>query len=573
MEKLGLSWIVGVLLIFSSCGENEKIDAKNQDQENAKNETTNSCLDFAITEKYLTLDPIKITDVTSFHILSQIYEPLLRFNEKDLNLEPLLAESWSVSDDNLVYTFNLKKGVYFQENSCFKDSKGKEFNASDVVYTFERIFSSTPGNYAYSLFRNTIKGSEKYKTSGGSISGIRVIDEHTISFTLVEPSSSFISLMATTCSGIVTKTAIEKNAITGTGPFTYSKKHDTELVVKLLKNQNYHMADRKGNSLPYLEAVAFNYIKDGQDELTLFKEGKLDVIVGISPEAVKEIVEAQISDFKNNPTKYVLGRYPKILTSFIALNTAIKPFNNIKIRQAISMAINKTKIVDHVLKGEAFGVGDHGIVPPAIKGYDFSSVIGHEYNIVKAKNLLAKAGYPNGEGFPIIKFAVGKGNTSVRVALEIQKQLLINLNVNVEISSLTKKEIMTLSDSSQTDMLLSGWLAEFPDPVSFLSLCYGADVPQIINESAFPNESRYRNSKFDRLYQQAAITLDEKKRYELCLEADQIIATEVPVIPLWYHENYQLIHSSIKNYKSNPMNLQYLTYVKIESLKSNKKEE
>ena len=131
---------------------------------------------------------------------------------------------------------------------------------------------------------------------------------------------------------------------------------------------------------------------------------------------------------------------------------------------------------------------------------------------------------------------------------------------------------MILSDSSQTDMILSAWLAEFPDPVAFLALCYGADVPQSINESAFPNKSRYRNSKFDRLYQQAAITLDEKKRYELCLEADQIIATEVPVIPLWYHEKYQLIHSSIKNYKSNPMNLQYLTYVKIESLKSNKKE-
>ena len=134
-----------------------------------------------------------------------------------------------------------------------------------------------------------------------------------------------------------------------------------------------------------------------------------------------------------------------------------------------------------------------------ILGYDFSSVIGHELNISKAKTLLAKAGYPNGKGLPIIKFAVGKGNTSVRVALEIQKQLLANLNVNVEISSLFQKEIIALNDSSQTNMSLSGWLAEFPDPVSFLSICYGGSVPKSINESAFPNESRFKNTKFDQL--------------------------------------------------------------------------
>ena len=568
MKKLVLNALICFLFLLFSCGGNENSNTENEIQNN----TINSCLDFAINEKYSTLDPIKIIDVTSFHILSQLYEPLLRFNETDLTLEPLLAESWSISEDNLVYTFKLKKGVYFHDNTCFNNGKGKEFNASDVIYSFERIFSSTERNYAYSLFKNTIKGAEEHKSSGGGISGIKAINNYTVSFTLTKPSSNFLNLMAITSGAIVTKTAIEKNEITGTGPFTYDKKNDTDSAITLLKNKNYHILDKKGNSLPYIGAVAYNYIKNGENELSLFKEGKLDIIVGVSPESVKEIVESQISDFKNATTKFVLERSQKNITSYLNLNTAIAPFNRVKIRQAIAMAINKTKIVDKVLKGEAFSPGNHGMVPPAIKNYNFSSVIGHEYNVVKAKKLLAKAGYPEGKRFPTVKFSTGKGNISVRVALEIQKQLLANLNINVEISSLLQKDILVLNDSSQTNMSFTSWLGDFPDPVSFLSLCYGANVPKSIKMSAFPNESRYKNTKFDKLYRQATITLDTKERYELCLKADQIIATEVPVIPLWYHENFQLIHSSVKNYKSNPMSIQYLVHVKIEEPLPNKKE-
>ena len=278
------------------------------------------------------------------------------------------------------------------------------------------------------------------------------------------------------------------------------------------------------------------------------------------------------SYFQDKPVKYVLGRHPQVATTFLNLNTAIAPFNNLKVRKAITMAINKKRIVDDVLKGEAYGPGDHGIVPSAIKNYDFASIVGHEYDIKKAKDLLASAGYPNGKGFPTLIFATGKGNTSLRVALEIQKQLLANLNINLEISSLPLKEIMEMNGKSQINLSLSGWLGEFPDPVTFLSLFYGADVPQSIEESSYPNESRYKNAKFDKLYEQALITIDTKKRYELCLSADQIIATDVPVIPLWYHENYQLTQSVVENYQPNSMNIHYLTYVKLKDVQASEKE-
>ena len=552
--------LVSIFIIVSSflvaCGGDSNVE--NNDSTNNNQEVNSNCIDFAITEKYNSLDPIHITDVASFHIGSQIFEPLLRFDEKDLSIKPLLAESWDVDESNLTHTFTLKKGVFFQDNNCFEGGKGREVKASDVLYSFKRIFSK-PNNYAYSLLKGKIAGSEEFKNNGGEISGISVVDDYTITFKLNEPSSNFMGLLATMSTSIVAKEAIENKVAVGTGPFMYNKEMDTEKAVTLSKNNNYHI---KGK--PHIECVAFNYVKSGQEQLDWFMAGKLDVITGLPSKSIKEIVEEKIADFQKHPVKYVLERYPQAATTYLNLNTAKEPFNDIKVRKAISMAINKNKIVDNILKGEAAGPGDHGIVSAAINKYDYSSVIGYEFDASKAKQLLKEAGYENGKGFPNLILAAGKGNTSLRIAFEIQKQLLSNLNINIEISSVTVAEKNDMNAKSECHMSLNGWLAEYPDPTSFLSLFYGKNVAESMEESSFPNESRFKNDAFDKLYEEALITLDDAKRYELCLSADQIIASEVPGIPLWYHEDYLLIQSSVKGYKPNPMNIQYLVDVKIE---------
>lgn len=554
MKRIALVFITISSLLVACAGDNST-ETNKQDNENQE---SNNCLDFAISEKYNSLDPINITDVASFHIGSQIFEPLLRFDEKDLSIKPLLAESWEVGEDNLTHTFSLKKGVYFQDNDCFEGGKGREVKASDVLYSFNRIFSEN-NNYAYSLLKGKIEGAEEFKADGGEISGIKIIDDYTISFKLTEPSSNFMSLMATISTGIVAKEAIEKNVAIGTGPFMYNADMDNEKAVTLSKNNNYHV---KGK--PFIDCVAFNYVKSGQEQLDWFMEGKLDVITGLPSKSIKEIVEEKIADFQKHPVKYVLERYPQAATSYLNLNTAIEPFNDIRVRKAFAMAINKNKIVDNILKGEAAGPGDHGIVTAAINRYDYSSIVGYEFDAEKAKKLLKEAGYDNGNGFPNLILAAGKGNTSLRIAFEIQKQLLSNLNINVEISSVNIAEKNDLNAKSKCHMSLNGWLAEYPDPTSFLSLYYGKNVAESTEESSFPNESRYKNAEFDKLYEEALITLDESKRYELCLSADQIIASEVPGVPLWYHEDYLLIQSSVNGYQPNPMNIQYLVDVKIQ---------
>ncbi len=554
MNKIALIFIASSFTLLFSCGTPENSSP-------VTNEI--SCLDFSALEKYETLDPVKITDVVSFHIASQIMEPLLRFSEIDLTIKPIVAESWEISADNLTYTFVLKKGIKFHDNSCFADGKGRELTANDVVYTFKRLYLEK-SSYGYSLFKNLIKGSEDY--TEGEIEGLKAIDDYKVEFTLSKPYSNFLSMLATTGSSILAKEAVEKNKVVGSGPFTYHKEKDTDTTITLLRNPNYHMSDNEGEQLPYLESVAFHYVSSSQKQLEMFINDELDVIVDIHPNAIKTLVETQISDFQNNPKKYVLGRSPKLITSSLKLNTAIAPFNNKKVRQALAMGINKYKIVENILHGEAYSPGKNGIVPSAIKGYDFTSIVGLEYNLDKAKALLAEAGYPGGKGFPTITLASLKSNISTRVVLEIQKQLLTNLNINVEISSMTTHQMNEMNSKSELNMSLGGWLGEFPDPVTFLSLFYGANVPSSTTEKSYPNESRYKNAEFDQLYEKALVTIDDSKRYELCLKADQIIATEVPSIPLWYHENYQIIKANVTGYQANSMDIKYLTHVKVEDL-------
>jgi peptide/nickel transport system substrate-binding protein len=562
MKKVYISIVFSSLILLTACGGGETNTETNKVQTNPE---TANCLDFAITEKYQSLDPIKVTDVASFHIVSQIFEPLLRFDDQTLSLQPLLAESWISSEDNLTHTFKIKKGVFFHDNDCFEGGKGREIKASDVVYSFKRIYSDKTADYAYSLFKNKIVGGEDFRNNGGEIKGLKAINDYTIEISLTKPSSNFLGLLATVATAVVAKEAIEKNAIVGSGPFTYKKENDTDKAVRLEKNNNYYLRDNKDVKLPYLDAVAYNYVRSGQEKLDLFMDNKLDVITDLPSESIKEIVATQISDFQDKPVKYILERHPQLSTSFLSFNTSVAPFDNIKVRKAIGMAINKKRIVEDVLKGEAFAPGEHGIVPPALKNYDYSSIIGLEYDLKKAKQLLSDAGFPNGKDFPTILFTTSKGNSSVRVGLEIQKQLLANLNINVEISSVPLAEKTAMNNSSKAGMSLNGWLGEFPDPVSFLSLFYGANLPTNNTEDAYPNESRFKNAEFDKLYEEALITIDDSKRYELCLMADQIIASNAPIVPLWYHENYLLIQSSIKNYHSNVLNTQYLTYVKIEA--------
>lgn len=559
-------FIVAIIVsstLFSCGGDKATDETKIIDNQS----NTGGNLNIALNQEVLNFDPIKITDGYSLQVLGQIYEGLVRFNEKDLSVEPLLAESWTMDESGLVFTFKLKKGVFFHNNKCFANGKGRELKADDVLYSFNRVCNNDM-NYAYSLIKNKLVGAQaSFQTSEfNSVSGIKIIDDYTVSFTLLKPSSNFLQSLATVSLVVVPKEAFEKEAfeVVGTGPFVFDSNSKEKTKITLKKNPNYHLSDDNGNKLPYLDAVTFHYIENSQDRLEQFENKKLDIIVDLPSASIKNVVENQISDFESKPPKYILGRYPELVTTYLEFNTKTEPFKNLKVRQAIAMAIDKIKIVDVILNGEAYGPALNGLVPPAIKNYDYESVIGIEYSIDKAKKTLAEAGYKNGDGLPLIKFYIsGTDNQNLRVALEIQKQLLTELNINTEIVTVTFSEKLEMDKTGHGSMGISAWLADYPTPDNFLNIGYGDYVPESLADPSFPNSSRFSNKEFDAYFEQATNSTDEVKINELCLKAEQILVNEAPIIPLWYNENYRLFQSYVLDYHPNVMHIHNLAKVRM----------
>jgi len=560
MKKFGsIVAILSVMVLFS-CG-GEKVEKIEEEKENS---IYGGTFNLALSENIQGLDPVRVIDGFSSQVLGQIYEGLLKFNEKDLSIEASIAESWEVDEEGKVYTFTLKRGVKFHDNKCFTDGKGRELTANDVLYSFKRASSNDENNYAYTQLKGKIVGIDEFHDNDEvtEIQGINIIDDYTIQITLVKPYSNFLHSLAVINTSIVPHEAFDggEPSYVGTGPFVFTSTNDNQTI--LLRNKNYHSSDKEGNQLPYLDSVVVHYVNNSQDRLTMFEEGKLDVIVDLPSASIKSVVENQISDFESKPPKYVLGRYPELVTSYLQLNTTLKPLDNVKVRKAIAMSINKSKLVDVILNGEAYGPAMNGIVPPAIKGYDYESVIGLEYNEDKAKQLLAESGYKNGEGFPTLKLFNSGENQSLRVALEIQKELRSALNINIEIASVSFGEKLKAESEGRVHMSVAAWLADYPSPDNFLTITYGATVPKSLEEVSYPNSSRYVSKEFDKLYEEAVSSTSEDVKNELCLKAEQLMLNDAPVIPLWYNENYRLLQSNISGYHPSIMHIQNLTHVR-----------
>jgi peptide/nickel transport system substrate-binding protein len=512
-----------------------------------------------------TLFPHSLTDLVSAHVSSQIYEGLVRLNPKDLSIEPSLAESWSISDDGLKYTFKLKKGVYFHDDPCFPDGKGRELKAEDVKFSFEHLATQHPDNVMFAAtIKNFLKGAVEYYNASVSkkpdieFEGVKVIDDYTVELNLVAPSSSFLYILANPSLSIFPKEAYEKygsQTRTGTGPFMYAPNENPNEKLILIKNPKYHAKDTLGNQLPFIDSLVFTFISSKKAELEEFLNGNLDLIIGLPSESIKEVVEKQIANFQNKPPKFILDRTPELATQFYEFNTSVGVLKNKKVRQSISYAIDRDKIVDEILKGEAYGPGVHGITPPSLRNYDVSSIKGYNQDKEKAKKLLAEAGYPNGKGFPTIKLVLNSGGSkNTNVALEIQKQLRDVLGINIDLEIVPFSEKLENSRMGRGEMFRSAWVADFPSAENFLMLTYGKTVPKTLNEPSWPNVSRFVNAKFDELYEKALITQNLEEKNKLLLEAEKIMMEEAPILVLWYDEKYKLYKSRVNNFQSNPLN-------------------
>lgn len=564
MNKL-LVLAVGITLMLTSCGGGGKKETTEKKQ--AKGGVKyGGVFRYNETEFVKSLYPLGVTEVTGHRITNQLYEGLVSFNQKDLTIDPCIAHRWVVDSSATVYTFYLRPNVYFHDDACFPGGKGRLVTASDFVYCFDKLLTPDPKNQGHTFFRDVLKGGaalytarEKNQHDADELAGfgVKALNDTTLQLTLEKPTVDLLNRLALPFAAVFPREAVEKykNEIlyhaVGTGPFMLKALKQDEAII-LSRNNNYWGKDEWGNQLPYLDGIKVSFIKEEKNEMLEFKQANLEMKYRLPFDMIDEIIDEN-KQLKGEYKKFVLQIAPEYAVQFYGFLVPDKVFSNNNVRLAFNYAIDRAKIADYTAKGEGIPAFN-GFVPLGMPGYDNTKVTGYSFDVKKAKELLAKAGYPNGKGFPKTTLEINSGGgRNEKIAEAIQKMLMENLNIEVEITQVVWAQHTNNVETGKANFWRLGWVADYPDPNTFLNLFYGKNVPASMEVAAYTNPTRYVNPEYDRLYELALRTNNAEDRNRLYAQLDQMIINDAPVLPIYYSMNRRLLQPYVKNFPNNGM--------------------
>lgn len=505
-KRILLSLIFTLLLSAALVGcssSNTSNEAEGTEEKNAEKQTASDTFVFGRGGDSVGLDPAAITDGESIKVTKNIFDTLVDYGDQDTEIHPALAEKWDVSSDGLVYTFNLREGVKFHD--------GTDFNADAVVYNFERWMNADKKQYYYygSMFGG-FKGDE-----GHVIESVTAVDDYTVEFKLKRPQAPFLKNLAMPAFGIGSPDAIEKygesfteNPV-GTGPFVFKEWKRNDRIV-LEKNENYWM-----EGYPKLNRVIFKAIPDNSSRLNALLSGDIDLMDGVNPSDVKQIEEnADLQPFFR----------PSMNVGYVGLTNTREPLNNKLVRQALNHAVDKEGIIAAFYEGQAEPAKNP--MPPVIEGYN-DDIQAYPYDLEKAKELLAEAGYADGFEMELWAMPVPRPYMpdGQKVA-EVLQASFAQIGVKAEIVSMEWATYLEKARAGEADAFLLGWTGDNGDADNFLYVLLDQD------NIGSNNYSFYSNEKVHDLLIEAQSTPDQEKRNELYKQAQEIIHDDAPWIPL-----------------------------------------
>lgn len=492
-----------------------------------------------------TIDPQINSGGDGMTINSNLFEGLV-VTDADLTSKPGVAESWSISDDGLVYTFNLRKDA--------KWSDGSPITTADFVYSWTRVLNPELGaKYSSQMFY--IKNGEAIFKGEMDISefGIEAVDEHTFKVTLEAPTQYMLQLFARGVFAPVKKDVVEanpdtwtKNAETciGNGPFILKDYSVNEHFV-LVKDENYWNADAIK-----VDEIKFVFIADSNTSLAAFNAGEIDGTTNI-PSAEKPILMQQSDEFNIRT---------RLSTRYMIFNNQHEILSNVKVREALSKAIDRQLIVDNVtMSGETPAAG---FVPPGmiVEGKDFNETAG-DYGIKpsamveEAQAALAAAGYPNGEGFPELEFMYADTDLYKRMAEVLQEMWKKNLNIDIKLSAIESKVYKSRRTEHDFEITISGWSADYSYPLTFIDMWI---------QGARTNYADYQNDEFDAIIRDIRNTADPAKSAELLYEAEEMfIGRDFIISPLYYNVSTILMKDYTSGWYTNALGKHYFMYTDI----------
>ncbi|HWQ30544.1 MAG TPA: ABC transporter substrate-binding protein, partial [Negativicutes bacterium] len=447
------------------------------------------------------LDPYGTTDSPAGRVMSTIFDTLVTRDDEG-NVAPGLAESWEIVDDK-TYIFHLRKGVKFHN--------GEEFKASDVAFSFSQI--------AKSPHAESIRATIDFENS-------RAIDDYTFEMKMTEPFGPILNHLGHNVMSIVNEKAykeagdkVGQNPV-GTGPYKFVS-WATGDRIDLVANKDYW------GSKPKVENLVFRNIPESASRSIEVETGGIDISI--------DAQATELERLEANPAVKVFRRQASRI-DFLCFNCSKAPFDNVKVRQAINMAINKDAIFSVVYQG----VGKVATAPMSSVVWAYNDKLPpQEYNVEKAKALLAEAGYPNG-----LEVTIACDQNQQRLdTAEMAQAQLGEIGVKVKIETLERGAFIDKVIAGSLEMFGLGWTSDTGDPdyalyASFHSSMHGAGG----------NMSFYTNAKVDELLNTGRVSTDPEVRKQAYLEAQEIIWEEVPCVFLQCPEDIVVYNSAIQGF-------------------------
>ena len=501
-----------------------------------------------------TLDPAGAKNQSIIWAIHQLYNTLVQTNES-LNIVPSLAYRWSVSDDRKVYTFHLRPDVFFHDNAAFPNGKGRKLTAGDVAYSFNRIIDPATASSGAWIFHGRVADEN----------GFKALNDSTFQLTLIAPFAPILGLLSMQYCSIVPEEVVAKYGPDfrrhpcGTGPFKFVAWEEGQAMI-LRKNENYFERDSAGIPLPYLDGIKITFFDSKATEFLLFQQGDLDFINDIDPSFKDEVLTKKGQLRKDWQGKIVLSKHSYLNTEYLGILmddgnplASRSPLRNKLVRQAINYAFDRRKMIMYLYNSKGMPA-ESGFIPAGLPSFDSSIVKGYSYNPAKARELLAQAGFPDGEGLPEIKLLTIP--TYSDIAGFIAKQA-DESGIKIQVEVVPKSLLLEQTAKLQALFFRGSWIADFPEAENYLSVFYSKNP-------APPNYTRYNNPQFDALYEQAMVTENDSLRYRLYRQMDQLIADDAPIVPLWYDEVIRLVQPRVQNFHPNGLNLLELRTTKLE---------
>lgn len=486
---------------------------------------TDDTVRYALESEPSTLDPAKSTALAELNVELALFEGLTRLDEHE-QPQPAAAKSWDISPDGTEYTFHLRDNLLWND--------GTPLTAHDFEYAWKRVLDpQTASENAYMMYPlNNGEAFFKQEVSADQV-GVKALDDKTLYVKLKAPITYFLNLTAFHAYYPVPHHVVEKDPeiwaandkIVSNGPFVLTHWiHSNQL--QFVKNDKYWDKDKVK-----LENMQWPISESQSTRVSMVESGQANITV-----------EPPISEQERLTKEGLFKMSPYLGSYYYSFNTQKAPFDNPLVRKAFSMAVDREKLVNNVIKGgkePAYAWVPPGLTNPVTK-QDFRREGGNlvEYNPQKAKELLSEAGYPNGEGLPPITILYNTNEMHKAVAEVIQAMWKENLNVNVELLNQESKVYLDARNTGNFQVARASWIGDYADPMTFMDV--------YLDEN---NDGQYHNPLYNDLVRKAQNTNNQEIRMQAMHEAEKILMDDAVVLPIYYTTQPYIAQPYVKNYR------------------------